>query len=103
MDRVVALLAYRKARYTVVMLFLFGLSDSRGVVARIHVSPLPLLLGCGLLLGAGLLTRRMTQRVVQRPHVVDTRDIGREAALVGLVITMLAAIALIAAGLFVYN
>jgi hypothetical protein len=34
---------------------------------------------------------------------VDTRDIGREAALVGLVITMLAAIALIAAGLFVYN
>jgi hypothetical protein len=83
------------------MLFLFGLSG--GVVARIHVSPLPLLLGCGLLLGAGLVTRRITQRVVPRPHVVDTRDIGREAALVGLVITMLAAIALVAAGLFDYN
>jgi hypothetical protein len=82
---------------------LFGLSDSGGVVARIHVSPLPLLLGCGLLVGAGLLTRRMTQRVVPRPNVVDAGAVGREAALVGLVITMLAAIALIAAGLFDYD
>jgi hypothetical protein len=85
------------------MLFLFGLSDSRGVVARIHVSPLPLLLGCGLLLGAGLLTRRMTQRFVPRPHVVDTGDIGREAALVALVLTMLGAVALIGVGLFEYS
>jgi hypothetical protein len=86
------------------MRILFGVTDSAGVVARVHVSPLPLLLGCGLLVGAGLLTRRTAQRVVQRPsHAADSTDIGREAALIILVFLLLAAIALIAAGLFEYS
>jgi hypothetical protein len=83
---------------------LFGLTDSVGVVARLHVSPLLVLLGCGLLTVAGVTTRRMAQRAAQRPsHVVDSSDIRREATLVILVFIMLAAIALISAGLFDYN
>ena len=86
------------------MRILFGLTDSVGVVARLHVSPLLLTLGCGLLVVAGMITRRTAQRAVQRPsQVVDTRDIGREAALIFLVFIMLAAVALISAGLFDYN
>jgi hypothetical protein len=46
----------------------------------------------------------MAQRAEQRPtNAADTSDLGREAALIGLVFTMLAAIALIAAGLFEYR
>lgn len=92
------------SHYTEVMHLPFAFSDSGGVVSRLHVSPIPLLVGCGLLAVAGLLTRRMAQRVAQRPlHAVDTRDVVRQAALVGLVFTMLVAIALIAAGLFEYR
>ena len=104
MDRVEALSQGGRWRYTGGMRILFALTDSVGVVARLHVSPLPLVLGCGLLVVAGVITRRTARQAAQRPsRVVDTRDIGREAALILLVFTMLAAIALISAGLFEYN
>lgn len=103
-DRVAALSQGVRWRYTGVMRTLFGLTDSAGVVVRLHVTPLLLLLGCGLLVVAGVITRRTAQRAAQRPsHVVDSSDIGREAALVILVFIMLAAIALISAGLFDYS
>lgn len=86
------------------MSVLFALSASGGVVTRFHLSPLPLVVGCGLLVLAAATTRRIAQRAVQRPtNIVDTGDLGREAALVGLVLVMLAAVALIAAGLFEYS
>jgi len=86
------------------MSFLCALSAAGGVVTRFHLSPLPFAVGCGLLVLAASATRRIARRTAQRPaNVADTRDLGREAALIGLVLTMLAAISLIAAGLFEYT
>jgi hypothetical protein len=86
------------------MSILFALSASGGVVTRFHLSPLPLAVGCGLLVLAASATRRLAQRAAERPmNAADTGDVGREAALIGLVLAMLAAIALIAAGLFEYS
>jgi hypothetical protein len=68
------------------------------------MSPVPFLAGCALLVVALLLTRRVAYRVAHRTsNVVGIWDIVREVSLIGLVCTMLAAVALIAAGLFEYR
>lgn len=68
------------------------------------MSPVSFLAGCALLAVALLLTRRVAYRVAHRTsNVVDIWDIVREVSLIGLVCTMLAAVALIAAGLFEYR
>jgi len=83
---------------------LYALSDLGGVITGTHVSPLPLLAGCSLLIVAVLLIRPVANRVAHRTsNVVDAGDLRREAALVGLVIMMLAAVTLIAASLFEYR
>ena len=73
-------------------------------MSRVDVSPVQLLAGCALLTVAVLLTRSVAYRVAHRTsNVVDIWDMVRQAALIGLVCTMLAALALIAAGLFEYR
>lgn len=68
------------------------------------MSPVSFLAGCALLAVALLLTRRVAYQVAHRTsNVVDIWDIVREVSLIGLVCTMLAAVALIAAGLFEYR
>ncbi|MEX1133934.1 MAG: hypothetical protein WED83_03710 [Acidimicrobiia bacterium] len=73
-------------------------------MSRVEMSPVSFLAGCALLAVALLLTRRVAYQVAHRTsNVVDIWDIVREVSLIGLVCTMLAAVALIAAGLFEYR
>lgn len=77
-----------------------ALSDPAGVVSGLRLAPRMLLTGCGLITVAVLATRKLARRV--------TNDVGAdslllEAALIGLVLTILAGVTAVAAGVFEYS
>ena len=83
---------------------LYALADSGGVVSGVELSPIRLALGCFLLTVAVMLTKRVASRIANRvSRVVEAGDLLREAAIVGLVVSMLAGVALIGWGLFEYR
>jgi NAD(P)H-hydrate repair Nnr-like enzyme with NAD(P)H-hydrate dehydratase domain len=82
----------------------YASAGSGGVVSGVEVSPIRLALGCILLAAAVMLTKRVASRVANRAsRAVEAGDLLREAAMVGLVISMLAGTALIGWGLFEYR
>lgn len=75
-------------------------SEPAGVVSGLRLEPRLLIVGCGLLALALLAARTLARRVYDGE---GTHHLLLEGALIGLVVAILAALSLLAAGLFEYE